>query len=255
MTHEEIGELLACVRAGRRRRRRVRGVERHLEQCPRCRAELDAFRDVAAALGNTVAPLPEGLWLSIVSRLTTTRMSRPRCRGSSRPGRATPRRRTPPSSAGRDSRRLRRRRVHPGCCGRRCRDSGVRTDPDQRRGVPAPSGARIPTDRRGLCARDARPQGHQPRQRRRTDARPVRPGRRAGVPRLVGPSCAQVVGDLPALGCRQGPAHLAGLLGQSPSDSVFTLAGSSAPSQLRITVEPSGGSVVPSGALAAAGPV
>ena len=46
-----------------------------------------------------------------------------------------------------------------------------------------------------------------------------------------------------------------GLLGQSPSDSVFTLAGSSVPSQLRITVEPSGGSVVPSGALVAAGPV
>ncbi len=44
-----------------------------------------------------------------------------------------------------------------------------------------------------------------------------------------------------------------GLLGESPSESVFTLAGSGVPSQLRITVEPSGGSVVPSGAVAAAG--
>ena len=44
-----------------------------------------------------------------------------------------------------------------------------------------------------------------------------------------------------------------GLLGQSPSSSVFTVAGSEAPSQLRITVEPSGGSVVPSGSLVATG--
>jgi anti-sigma-K factor RskA len=44
-----------------------------------------------------------------------------------------------------------------------------------------------------------------------------------------------------------------GLLGQSPSNSVFTVAGSEAPSQLRITVEPSGGSVVPSGSLVASG--
>ena len=44
-----------------------------------------------------------------------------------------------------------------------------------------------------------------------------------------------------------------GLLGQSPSNSVFTVAGSEAPSELRITVEPSGGSVVPSGSLVASG--
>ena len=46
-----------------------------------------------------------------------------------------------------------------------------------------------------------------------------------------------------------------GLLGQSPSNSVFTVAGAEAPSQLRITVEPSGGSVVPSGSPVASGSV
>jgi anti-sigma-K factor RskA len=46
-----------------------------------------------------------------------------------------------------------------------------------------------------------------------------------------------------------------GLLGPSSSRSVFTVAGSAAPSQLRITVEPSGGSVVPSGAAIAVGVV
>jgi anti-sigma-K factor RskA len=44
-----------------------------------------------------------------------------------------------------------------------------------------------------------------------------------------------------------------GLLGEAPSNSVFTVAGPEAPSQLRITVEPSGGSVVPSGSLVASG--
>jgi anti-sigma-K factor RskA len=46
-----------------------------------------------------------------------------------------------------------------------------------------------------------------------------------------------------------------GLLGQTPSQATFTLAGDAKPSQLRITVEPSGGSVVPSGDVAALGPV
>ena len=36
---------------------------------PRCRAELDGLREVAAAIGNTVEPLPEGLWSNIASRL------------------------------------------------------------------------------------------------------------------------------------------------------------------------------------------
>ena len=44
-------------------------IELHLEQCPRCRREFDSFREVAGALGNSVEPLPEGLWSSIASRL------------------------------------------------------------------------------------------------------------------------------------------------------------------------------------------
>jgi anti-sigma-K factor RskA len=40
-------------------------LEAHLAVCPRCRAELDAHRDVAAALGNSVEPLPPDLWSRI----------------------------------------------------------------------------------------------------------------------------------------------------------------------------------------------
>ena len=44
-------------------------IEEHLLSCPRCRADLDALREVSTALGNSVEPLPEDLWDRIASRL------------------------------------------------------------------------------------------------------------------------------------------------------------------------------------------
>jgi hypothetical protein len=44
-------------------------VEEHVEGCPRCRAELDAFMEVAAALGNSVDPVPDELWDRIAGHL------------------------------------------------------------------------------------------------------------------------------------------------------------------------------------------
>ena len=44
-------------------------VEEHVEACPRCRAELDAFLEVAAALGNSVDPVPDELWDRIAGQL------------------------------------------------------------------------------------------------------------------------------------------------------------------------------------------
>ncbi len=46
-----------------------------------------------------------------------------------------------------------------------------------------------------------------------------------------------------------------GLLGQSPTQATFTVAGSASPSTLGITVEPAGGSVVPSQPMVAQGTV
>jgi len=45
------------------------GVEQHVAHCPRCQAELDGYRDVAAAIGNSVEKVPDKLWSSISSRL------------------------------------------------------------------------------------------------------------------------------------------------------------------------------------------
>jgi anti-sigma factor RsiW len=44
-------------------------VERHLRECPRCRAEVAAHREVAALLANTGTDAPEGLWDRIAADL------------------------------------------------------------------------------------------------------------------------------------------------------------------------------------------
>ncbi len=46
-----------------------RQVEEHLEECPRCRQEVDGLRSVAAALGHAVEPLPPELWDRIAAGL------------------------------------------------------------------------------------------------------------------------------------------------------------------------------------------
>jgi anti-sigma factor RsiW len=61
-THAEIEELLGAytldaVDAGERE-----AIEAHLQGCPRCRAEVDAGREVAAGLAQTGAPAPDGVW-------------------------------------------------------------------------------------------------------------------------------------------------------------------------------------------------
>ena len=68
-THDEIRELLAALALDAVDADERAELEQHVEQCPGCRNELDAMRDVAAMMGNTVEPLPDNLWSSISSRL------------------------------------------------------------------------------------------------------------------------------------------------------------------------------------------
>ena len=255
-THEEIGELLASYALDAVVGDECRVVEGHLEQCPRCRAELDAFRDVAAALGNTVAPLPEGLWLSIVSRLTHDEDEPP----------AMPQLLPDPVVATPAAARRRHRRVATrggfaavgsmlGAAAAAAAILGfglIRTNDEVSRPQAAP--ASQPT---GVISALETP-GHKVINLGNGNARTL------AQFVLVEGRGYLVSSTLPALrssetyqlwGVVEGQPISLGLLGQSPSDSVFTLAGSAVPSQLRITVEPSSGSVVPSGALVAAGPV
>ena len=53
-THDEIRELLAALALDAVPDAERVELEQHVEQCPECRSELDAMREVAAMMGNTV---------------------------------------------------------------------------------------------------------------------------------------------------------------------------------------------------------
>ena len=67
--HEEIESLLGAYALDAVTPDERVLVEEHVEGCPRCRAELDAFMEVAAALGNSVDPVPHELWDRIAGQL------------------------------------------------------------------------------------------------------------------------------------------------------------------------------------------
>jgi hypothetical protein len=69
MDHDEASELLAALALNAVDSDLALEIEAHVATCPRCQSELDGFRAVAASLGNSVEPLPEGLWSNISSQL------------------------------------------------------------------------------------------------------------------------------------------------------------------------------------------
>ncbi len=69
MNHDEANELLAVLALNAVDSDVALEIEAHVATCPRCQSELDGYRSVAAAIGNSVDPLPEGLWSNISSQL------------------------------------------------------------------------------------------------------------------------------------------------------------------------------------------
>jgi Anti-sigma-K factor rskA/Putative zinc-finger len=69
MDHDEANELLAALALNAVDSDVALEIEAHVATCPRCQSELDGYRAVAASLGNSVEPLPEGLWSNISSQL------------------------------------------------------------------------------------------------------------------------------------------------------------------------------------------
>jgi hypothetical protein len=69
MDHDDANELLAALALNAVDSDVALELEAHVATCPRCQSELDGFRAVAASLGNSVEPLPEGLWSNISSQL------------------------------------------------------------------------------------------------------------------------------------------------------------------------------------------
>jgi hypothetical protein len=69
MSHDEASELLAVAALHAVDAETLAAIEEHAATCPRCQSELDGYRAVAAAIGNSVSELPEGLWTNISSQL------------------------------------------------------------------------------------------------------------------------------------------------------------------------------------------
>jgi anti-sigma-K factor RskA len=220
---------------------------------------------VAAALGNSVEPLPEGLWNSIASRLPE--------RGDEAP---PPMPRLVPDQSEADTdegrRRRHRQRSHQARTGRiRMATvaslavaasavavvfglSLVRADNQ----VSSLRGAIAETSHTAVVAALDTP-GHQEvtldnAQHRGVATFVLVPGGRGylvstHLPKLPSKETYQLWGVI------DGQPISVGLMGQAPGQVVFTLAGSPKPSRLAITVEPSGGSVVPSSPMVASGTV
>jgi hypothetical protein len=72
LTHEQIEELLGayCLDAVDPDEREA--IEAHLPDCPRCRAEVAEFREVAALLANNDDDAPDGVWDRIAEVIDDT---------------------------------------------------------------------------------------------------------------------------------------------------------------------------------------
>lgn len=253
MTHEEASLLLASFALDAVEPDEYQRIEDHLATCPRCRAELDAHREVAAALGNSVEPLPEGLWSSISDRLPEHQDEGP----------------PPMPLLLLDRGRSRSDRLHP--------DRGrlitaalvaaaavvvaavlgvnlVRADNQ----VAHLQGAIGETAHTAVVAAFDTP-GH--RVVNLVSADHARLAQFVLVPDGQG---YLVSSGLPALasdrtyqlwGIMGGRTISLGLMGQSPDQVTFTLAGVHRSARLAVTVEPSGGSVTPSSPIVASGVV
>lgn len=69
MDHETIESLLAVAALDALDSREASAVEAHLRQCPKCRSEMQAYRETAAMLGNSGERAPEDIWERIAGAL------------------------------------------------------------------------------------------------------------------------------------------------------------------------------------------
>jgi len=257
MSHEESSELLGAYALDAVDGEELTDLEAHLATCPRCRAELDSLHEVAASMGNSVEPVPEGLWSSIASRLPERHdddAEPPPMPRLDSEGRSPFR---PPASG-----RTRRRRPVVATLGAAVlaaaavaivlgiglvradnRVSGLQSAAGQTSAV----GAALRAPGHRLVDLDTSSHTQLAQFVVLPDGRGYLVS--STMPRLSATETYQLWGIV-----GNAPISL-GLLGDSPRQAAFTMAGSKRPSRLSITAEPSGGSVVPSGPIVATGTV
>lgn len=69
MSDDEFSELLGAYALDAVDDDEREAIERHLVDCPRCRAEVAEHREVAAYLSQSGAPAPDGIWDRIAAEL------------------------------------------------------------------------------------------------------------------------------------------------------------------------------------------
>ncbi len=273
MTHEQATELLASYALDAVSTHEHDQLESHLAECPRCRSELDGYREVAAAMGNSVEPLPEGLWSTIAARLP----ERPHRHKDTPPMPALVRVGAPSGDAESDIPVLppRRQRLAKGPIGTigsiAVAAAAVATvfgiglartenqvDHDNtlitQQASAIAHGRTVP---QSAVETALHTKGHKVVSLANGTAVVasfvvVPDGRgylyQSSLPKLTSNQVYQLWGMVD-----QQPISL-GLLGSSPKQSVFTMAGAS-PSRLSLTVEPAGGAIAPTGPIVASGTV
>jgi len=255
MSHDEASDLLGVYALDAVDGDEFAEIEEHLETCPRCRAELDSLREVAAAMGNSVEPVPEGLWSQIALRLPE------RHDGEEPPPmpQLTPQARSPfrAAPAG-DAARHRRTMV-----------TTIGAIAVAAAAVAAVLGiGLVQADNKVSNLQDASPAAtaalRAPGHRLVVLDSSTSKTEQARVVVLPSGQGYLVSSTLPTLDngrtyqlwAIEGSQPISlGLLGGAPGQAAFTMAGSTQPSHLSITAEPAGGSVFPTGPIIATGTV
>ena len=265
MTHDQVSELLGAFALDAVDRDEYEQIEAHLSECPRCRAEVDAHREVAAALGNSVEPLPEGLWESIAGRLPArpddAAPPMPVLVRDGAPGGDTATRAFRAPRAARTGRSGRTRLFTVASIAvaaaavaivlgvNLVHDDHQITQLRNAVGTSAHTAVQAALDTPGRKVVNVVTPGH----RELAEFVVVPDGRgylvKSHLPALPSDETYQLWGVFD-----RRPISL-GLLGQSPQQATFTSAGPRSPTALALTVEPAGGSVAPTGSMLGTGTV
>jgi len=235
-------------------------LEQHLAECPRCQAELDLYRGLASALGNSVEAVPDELWSGILTRLfepldggtrptTTFDRGEGNHRSIGNAAKATPRRTSHWRKAAAASIAIAAVAIIVSFGLSLAHANNQNAQLQGAIGETAHTAVVAALETPGHKLVTLRDASH-----RELAQFVVLPDGRGYLVSSLLPTLASKQ-TYQLWGVVSGQPISLGLLGRSPKQVTFTLAGSPRPSQLGINVEPAGGSVVPSAAMLVEGTV
>jgi anti-sigma-K factor RskA len=278
LQHDEIESLLGAYALDAVEPDEAMLVERHLEECPRCGAEVDAFRELAGRLGTSAVledaePVPPELWDRIAERLNAA----PRRSPSPMPDLVRPESATAVAGAGVVEISSARR-------GRQRSDGGWRSPRTMRwMSLAVAAAAVVAIALLGLNLSQANHQLGQARSaldsrgpNAAVEAALANPRHRlvrldssegtqlaelVMVPNGQGYMVSSSMPQLPSDETYQlwamisGQPISLGLLGNQPRRAAFTVASTAAPTELAVTIEPAGGVATPNRSPVATGDI